>query len=277
MKRLIEDADELQIKGIGISVIDNSIVVKTELMYEAFINMLDKNININIVEVETLETDLVERANYTINGERIRIGTVFFGYSDCTVGFAARDNSGNPGVVTAGHCLKDWPTGKDVYYNGAHAGDTRDYIYHEGTVDAGFIELRDPLIGASWLPSRDLIFGGSYDYLSTNTSYYAVGSYVQFRGTYGVNSVRTYTIDYGEITNISYTWIDEGVILNSNMIEADIITHQGDSGGPLLVLVYIGEGYYELNLIGILSAGDNQASIFSKTYEILDELNLTAY
>ena len=273
MNRLIEDAAVLLIQGIGISEVNNRIVVQTELPFDVFLNSLDLNINQSMIELQRRETDLDERALYLLNGERIRIGTAFWGYSDCTVGFPAKDSSGNPGIVTAGHCLEYWTRGKNVYYDGNHAGDTRDYIYHEGTVDAGFIELRDPLFE----PSQDLVFGGSYDYLSTNSSYYAVGTYVQFRGTYGNNSVRTYAIDYGVITNVSFTWIEGGVILNSNMIEAEIITHSGDSGGPLLVSVYIGEGYYELNLIGILSAGTSQLSLFSKTYDILDELNLTVY
>lgn len=273
MKRMIEYAEVLHIQGIGINEVNNRIVVQTDLPFDTFLNSLDKNINQSMIELHRRVSDLDERTVYLLNGERIRIGSVFWGYSDCTVGFPAKDSSGNPGFVTAGHCLKNWPRGKNVYYDGDHAGDTRDYIYHEGTVDAGFIELRDP----SFKPSQDLVFGGSYDYISTNSSYYAVGTYVQFRGTYGVNSARTYTIDYGVITNVSFTWIEEGVVLNSNMIEVNIITHSGDSGGPLLVSVYIGEGYYELNLIGILSAGNNQVSVFCKTYDILDELNLSVY
>jgi hypothetical protein len=82
MKRMIEYAEVLHIQGIGINEVNNRIVVQTDLPFDTFLNSLDKNINQSMIELHRRVSDLDERTVYLLNGERIRIGSVFWGYSD---------------------------------------------------------------------------------------------------------------------------------------------------------------------------------------------------
>jgi hypothetical protein len=280
-QHILDMSEILPIRAISIDEVENTIEVYTNHSVEDFSNILNKEIYFENIEVLEWDNRIQEHTNYTVNGEKTRIGSVFWGYSDCTVGFAAKNSDGDPGFVTAGHCMDNFSYGKDVYYEGNHAGDTRNFRYRDGDVDAGFVELRDPLFGTTWLPTKNLVHGGSYDYVWSFSSNLPIGTNVEFQGTYGPNDTCVYNSFYGQITDSDFTYLnpnDSSDIWFDNMIMTNIATYSKDSGGPLLTTIYIGEGYYEYNVIGILHGGNSiDISVYSKSGDILNYLDLTGY
>merc|ERR1711879_13569 len=99
--------------------------------------------------------------------------------------------------------------GTNVYYDSSHAGD----------VDGGFVELRYPLLGTKWLPSHNLVFGGSYFAVGTFSSFFVPGTIVNFHGTFGPNGTVNTTVDSGEILNGSINvYNDQNQLMYTNMV-----------------------------------------------------------
>ncbi|MBU1094665.1 MAG: S1 family peptidase [Firmicutes bacterium] len=273
---VLQNIADLKIREISVDIIKNKVVILSELPISEFKNKLSNDIDFDTLEVKTLIPEIDYNVKYTVNGHAYVIRQ-----SQCTVGFAAKDSNGNPGFVTAGHCvvLSGSTTGTDVYYDGYHAGDVASgWHFEDGDVDGAFIKLRDPWIGTTWLPSRSLIFGGSYYTVGTFSSYYAIGTSVSFHGTFAADGGINTAVENGQITGNGITIIDDNYnVLYVDMFSTDIETHHGDSGGPLTLTFYIGEGYYETNVIGVLSLGIDGNSYFSKAINILSELNLSVY
>lgn len=269
-----KDISNLKLSSQYIDVKNNKLHVETKLTKSEFISKIGKAIDLNMLEIESSTTQPIYKVKYTVNGYNYSLDG-----AGCTVGFAARNNSGDPGFVSAGHCAEGTYVGKNVYYDGDHAGDVDDWHFEDGDVDAVFVELRDPWIGTTWLPTRSLVFGGSYDYIGTFSSYYTVGQLVRFYGRYNDDGLTNTSVEYGYVTVSDQNIYDGITKIYDNMFATDHVTHFGDSGGPAVVRIYVGEGFYENNVIGVLSFEhpNTHDNYFSKAYEILDHLNLTAY
>lgn len=265
-----------KLRELSINVIENKVEISTELSVVDFDKLLSKEVDRQKVHVIGDFSVFEYNTRYTINGERYEV--LSFG---CTVGFAARDSNNDPGFVTAGHCmeLSGASNGTNIYYDGDHAGDAvSGWHFEDGDVDGAFVELRDPWIGTTWLPTKNLVFGGPYYTVGSFSSYYAIGTNVRFHGTFEADGSRNTAVETGEITGNNIDVYDGSTLLYSNMFRTDIETHHGDSGGPLTITFYIGEGFYETNVIGVLSFSlTTDESYFSKASDILIELNLTAY
>ena len=269
-----KDISNLKLSAQHIDVKNNKLYVATELTKYEFIEKIGKDINVDMFEIETKTTQPIYKVKYTVNGYNYTLDG-----EGCTVGFAARNSSGDPGFVSAGHCAEGTYVGKNVYYDSYHAGDVDDWHFEDGDVDAVFVELRDPWIGTTWLPTRSLVFGGLYDYIGTFSSYYTVGQLVRFYGRYNDDGLTNTSVEYGYVTVSDQNIYDGYTKIYDNMFATDHVTHFGDSGGPAVVRIYVGEGFYEYNVIGVLSFEhpNTHDNYFSKAYEILDHLNLTAY
>jgi len=267
---------DLKLLETSIDVRGNKVNVKTELTIEEFLSNIDKKFDPSIVSVHNSVYEIDYKVNRTDNGERFSVGTV-----QCTVGFAVEDNNNDAGFVTAGHCMENSgaSNGTNVYYDSSHAGDVDGgWHFEDGDVDGGFVELRYPLLGTKWLPSHNLVFGGSYFAVGTFSSFFVPGTIVNFHGTFGPNGTVNTTVDSGEILNGSINvYNDQNQLMYTNMVSTDIETQNGDSGGPLTITIYIGEGCYETNVLGILSFTYNDDSYYSKASDILDVLNLDEY
>lgn len=271
---ILNNIELLGLREISINDVDNKIIIVTELSQSEFIKRLDNNVNINMIDIMSDIPVLDYNINYTTNGHEYDIRSF-----QCTVGFAAKDSNGNPGFVTAGHCVENSGStfGTDVDYDGSHAGDVDDWRFEDGNVDGAFIELRDPWFGTTWLPTRNLIFGGSYNGIGGLTANYAIGVYVTFHGTFGAGGTTNTSPELGQITGTGITVLSGITVLYTDMFKTDIATHDGDSGGPVTSSVYIGAGMYVKNVMGVLSFEYLSESYFSKASHILNELDLSAY
>lgn len=279
MDKVNKHAEEIKLTTAGIDVKSNSIKVISKLDFNTSLKVLQRSVDMEIIALESSEITSEPYVKYVTNGDRYTING-----SGCTVGFAASNSSGDPGFVTAGHCvaISGATTGTNIYYDGYHAGDVDDWVFtNHQYADAAFIELRDPLIGTTWLPSHYLVFGGSYYEASSDPYLMLPGQFVAFHGTYGEDGTENTEIDYGEVLLTSATF-QNGTFYIYDMISSDVDVHHGDSGGPLTVSYYGYNGsqlYLYTKVIGILSGGfeDIDTFYFSKIDNICDELDLNLY
>lgn len=274
-KAILESSEILLLREISVNEKTNTVDVITELPELEFYNSFDVKVDHQMINIVSETPELDYMIEYTTNGHEYEIGSGM-----CTVGFAAEDSSGNPGFVTAGHCVENTGSsvGTNVYYDGDHAGDVDSWHFEDGDVDGAFIELRDPWIGTTWLPTKNLVFGYSYNSIGGLSTNYVIGAYVTFFGKFDEDGELTNTSpELGEITGSGITITYGGTTLYTNMFKTDVDVHHGDSGGPMTTLVYIGCGLYVRDVLGVLSFESNNESYFSKATDIMDELNLSSY
>lgn len=278
---------ELSLSAIAIDDSTNSLVVYTNNLADYVEKSLKDEIEFENITVIGISSENETYARYTSNGEFIRIDSAML----CTVGFAAYDSLGNPGIVTAGHCIHNdgniYNPGTNMYYLGLLAGNTTSiWSFSDDTnTDAAFIKLRDPFIGTTWLPSHDLVFGGSYYAAAIVPGYLVQGTSVKFHGRFDDNLVRSN--DLPEPGNVIYTSFNYKVdVMNgtqyywiNDQIKTDITGHPGDSGGPLTYQVWTGGLTTVTNVMGILSGGNSYYGVtyFTKVSNIFNDLNLGHY
>lgn len=192
-----------------------------------------------------------------------------------TISFGAVDNStGKKGFVSVGH-LQYNIIGTDVTINPYGVIGTIRKSQFSGSVDASFIERKDPF----------LIFGNFYkavNLMINGDTYFSSGNLLlqgQSVTAYGGNS----GVQTGKILSTNFSHTVSGVTF-TDMLQCNYKAVQGDSGAPVLynygnvsqVVKYIG---------GIQSASylldgewvSDSYSIASKSTNVLSALNLSTY
>lgn len=251
----------------------NTLIVTVEGNYEAnkkVIKRISKLENIIVVQKEN-SVSLKDTVKYTINGDSTTINSG--GY---TIGFAARNSSGDPGFVTAGH--GGLTNGKNAYCGIWHCGDVKGH-YNDDNVDAAFIKLRDPWIGYTWLPTKTFMNGDSYIGVSAVSSYVVAGTNVY---AYGAVSGK----ESGEILASSVSFEMDGKMFY-DFVQADYVAIHGDSGAAVTYWMYAGSATSYRMVMGIqaksaLDDDDNWVpgesyTLFSTVDNIYAELNLLPY
>ena len=274
---LLGNVNEYLLTRISINDITNSIEVTTKSTIKNLDTILIDLIEIDNIEVEYSVEEIPTLYTYSVtNGDYYTIN----GF-DCTVGFAARNANGDAGFVSAGHCVvgSDSDVGEDIIMNGNTVGDVESYVFEDySTADAVFVKLRSLIwYNPRWIPSYNLVFNNTYNYLNTSTTYPAVGTVVAYYGDRNHDNIL-----YGEITSnsVAYNMVNQSNGTDAyiiDMVQTDIVTVGGDSGGPFVRTLYIGGGQYLKYVLGVLSGGSDVFSVYSKAGNILDELDLSAY
>ena len=268
---ILEYSVEYSISRVSIDDTKNSIIVTTKSNNGDLKNILVKMLNIENILIEYEASEYETLYTYSItNGDFYLIN----GYN-CTVGFAARNADGDAGFVTAGHCVSETGStiGEDIVIDGNTVGDVDSYIFQNySSADVAFIDLRSEWWWSPrWIPSKNLVFNNSYQYLNTSSSYPVVGTAVAYYGDGNHSSIQ-----YGEVTTSSMNaWVSGTLILN--LVETDIVLVGGDSGGPFVRTIYAGGGQYYKYVQGVLSGGNAFNSVYSTVYNIFDELDLSSY
>lgn len=275
IKELTKVSKDFNIIAIERSEKDNTLIVTISEDFnkkEKTLKTFSKLKNIIVVEKND-NVELVPTVKYTINGESTTIGS-----SGLTVGFAAKNSSGDPGFVTAGHITAS--NGTNVYYDGSHCGDVDGSPVFSGDVDATFVELRDPWIGHTWLPTKDFMNGDSYYSVNTADMYIVQGAGVK---TYGALSGR----ESGTILSTSMSFEIDGV-WHTDFVKSDYIAIHGDSGAAVTMPGYWGASTFHVKVIGLQSSSYLDSitgewidgvsySLFGKSGNLFDELDLSGY
>lgn len=268
---LKEYMKELSISSISRSERLNTIIVKVTDDYIKNEKAIKEIVSLNNIVILNEQSEFKPLVKYVINGEEL-----YFASSNpgtCTSGFAARNSNGDPGVVTAGHCVyfSNSTNGTDVRYDGYHVGDvggTSTWKF-SGSTDAAFIKLRDPLIGTKWLPTKTFMNGDTYIAASAPSSYLVQGTNVWM---YGDKS----GMETGEITSTYATVMISGVEL-TNTILTDIVGIEGDSGAALTFWMYAGSATAYHMVMGVLSGGNSTTTVYTTVDHIFSDLSLTNY
>jgi len=271
MDRLEMHMSELSITSIKRSDKKNTLIVTVS---NDFIENEKKIRDISVLDnliINEQTSKSIFMAKYVVNGEELSFETYTPG--SCTSGFAARNSNGDPGVVTAGHCVYYTGSvrGTDVDYNGRHVGDVGNSSTWQvgGSTDAAFIKLRSPFIGTTWLPTRTFMNDDTYHSASASSSYMIEGMTVTMYG-------KETGVQTGEITETNAIMEVEDFTLY-NTIVTDIVLISGDSGGALTYWMYFGSATSHRMVMGIASAGNQVESYYTTVDHIFDDLNITNY
>lgn len=257
---------ELNIVSIGRSEKLNTLIITIDGNFDENKKTIEQSSSLNnLVVVQKNPIGSIEdTASYTTNGEYTNINNL--GYS---VGFAARNSSGDPGFVTAGHSLSN---GDDAYCDSSHCGDVNG-CNNDGDVDASFIKLR-----TGWLPTKNFMNGDSYSSAQAVSQYVVVGTSLS---AYGATSGK----ELGEILDASFDFLSGGTWF-TDFVQADYVAIGGDSGAAVTYWIYIGTGIYlrtvmsiqgKSNLVNLQWVDGTSFSLSSKVNNIYDELNLSGY
>lgn len=271
MKFFEQFMGELSIESISRSDSKNTLIITINnnfVQNEQIIRKLTKLDNIIILDQQLHMQTL---AKYVINGKELILNssTPFA----CTAGFAARNSDGDPGVVTAGHCVTGSLSylGTKVYYNSSYVGNVGSSSTYKfsGSTDAAFIKLRDPLIGTTWLPTKEFMNGDFYNSASAVSSYIVEGTEVFM---YGKESGMV----SGVITSVNAT-VQVGTVTLYNTVITDIVGIKGDSGAALTYWVYVSGGTAKHTVLGVLSSGNSSSTVYTTVNYIFSDLNIYNY
>lgn len=187
-----------------------------------------------------------------------RLGTTSAG----SIGYRAKDASGNIGIVTAGHVPHN--TSIFMEYENELLGQPT-YCTVSGKVDGAFIPYDNSLFSFTYVTR----FGGANISTTLGTGY-KKGTAIKFEGA------KTATVKTGTIASpstdahIMYKEGGETIYKTLNdFIEVNVYSQEGDSGG----LCYLTSN----NPIGILSAGDGTTAYMCKITNINSQFSLTMY
>lgn len=271
---LSSDMISLGIECVGIKQADNvvDIYINANANKDVILSYLDNHISdFNDASVRFLESEkLVATANKTAYpGDEIYYTSWFTTYRG-TIGFHAKDASGNYGLVTNSHVA---PSGKSMKYDGKTVG-TPSNSTIGGKIDAAFIPFNNTS-SVTWQSSYALkeynttIYGSIYDVASS--SQIVEGSRVK---KYGITS----GVNYGYITYTSQscTYYDEDgnlVATLTDCIYFDNITQSGDSGGPVGLVAPIAKAKFYLTAITF--AGNSATGVGCKVSNIVSAFNIT--
>ncbi|GAA4872380.1 S1 family peptidase [Actinomycetospora straminea] len=185
-----------------------------------------------------------------VGGDIIRIGR-----SRCSLGFSARTATGEPRLVTAGHCTN---RGGDVTgANAAPIGPIRSSVF-DRTGDWGVVD-----VGPAWRPTPSVAAEGSTTRSMTGTATAPVGASVCRSGS--TTGWRCGTVTAVDVTANYAAGPVEGLVLTTACSEG------GDSGGP-----FVSGG----SALGVLSGGTGDCtaggtSLYQPIEEILRTERLT--
>ncbi|MCF7926427.1 MAG: S1 family peptidase [Candidatus Izimaplasma sp.] len=274
--------DEGIAKSVSRSEKDNTLIVglweNDVRIKEQIIELTGLENMIFKISKSNLQTALTVR--YAINGTSAQIDM----YTFATIGFAARNSSGDDGFVTTGHGIQD---GDDVNCDGHviyTCGDVRQNSFADGSdSDAAFVELRDNWYNR-WDPSYNFMNGDFYTNVISSTT--TLDSLIVQNMTvtaYGDESGR----QFGEVLETYYTDTVGNVEL-VGFVKCDYIAILGDSGAAVTAYVYNPSyGYPTRHVIGLQSYSNLEEitfnwvsgsySVFSRADNIYDDLNITSY
>lgn len=265
---------ELGIEQVGVKQADNTvdIYVNASADQSDILSFLDKNFtDFDSEAVRFVKGDaLYATANKTAYpGDEIYYTSWLSTYSG-TIGFHAKDSSGNYGLVTNSHVA---PSGQSMKYDGTTIGEPS-YSTISGSIDAAFIPFDDTLF-TTWQSTYQLkkygttIYGSIYDVASS--SQIVEGARVK---KYGITSLDNY--GYITYTSNSATFYDhDGNLLGTltDCIYFDNITQDGDSGGPVGLVAPIAKAKFYL--AAITFAGNSTTGVGCKVSNIVDAFDIT--
>lgn len=244
-----------EITSVKLDEKNNTIIVVHEGLMDSEIEALSTMIGVEGIIFEETFNDAVFTATYTVyNGTSLDFNNDSEG--DLTVGFGAINNdTGERGVVTAGHIiLSGFGNGDSVYYSGKLAGEI-DGIHLGGMVDGAFVSLRDHWTRwDKFYNTNDYrIDGVGYGFYTEVTCYSS--SYLQGTTIYGYFNVSGK--QQGTITSPMVTLTTQGVTLTS-LIETDAQAVRGDSGGSLVYYEYYpNSSIFKQILLSVQSSSTN--------------------
>lgn len=187
-----------------------------------------------------------------------RLGTTSAG----SIGYRAKDASGNVGIVTAGHV----PHNTNIFmeYENEILGQAK-YCTVSEKVDGAFIPYDTKILSFTYVTK----FGGASISTTLGTGY-KKGTAIKFEGA------KTAVLKTGTIANPStdahIEYKEGGDTIRKTLndfIEVNVYSQVGDSGG----LCYLTSN----NPIGILSAGDGVTAYMCKIANINSRFSLTMY
>jgi hypothetical protein len=278
-----------EIKSVKIDDRNNKILVEHNGLND--LEVYDLKTKLKTKNVEFIFTNIkpVTTASYTVyNGTGIDINDD--GYDEVTVGFGARNNdTGELGVVTAGHIMDSGYGNEDyMYYADKICGEI-DGIQWSGSVDAAFISLRDHWTRFNRFYATDkYMIDGALSGLYTGQGVYS-DSVLQGAALYGyfrLSGISPGTVLYAR-TSATYSGENYTRTID-DMIQTDIVAIKGDSGGSINYYEYpLGEPWHIPYLVSIQSASvldgnddwmpGTSYSLSTRVDEILDHLDLTLY
>lgn len=258
-----DERKNLGFVSVGISPKDNKIRVTvlnntttdqikkiTDIIGEEFV----------IIEIEEQLTKMSRTAKYrpVIAGVKLEKDT-FLGNKFCTSGFTAEDNSGNQGVLTAGHCFSlttdAWQPEVQQFSSTNKLGKPSKWSGNNTNSDATFIPFSDvsPLIYTND-PVKGEVSGSSS---------LSVGQLLAYEGIMS-------DLQSGSISCVACTVNTSDGDTFYNQIKATVTVQGGDSGGPAFIV----PSYNNLLAAGLVSAGSSSNTTFSAIYHIKTDLGL---
>lgn len=186
-----------------------------------------------------------------VGGDIIRIGR-----SRCSLGFSARTSTGEPRLVTAGHCTNRG--GEVTGANAAPIGPIRSSVF-DRTGDWGVVD-----VGPGWRPTPSVAAEGSTTRAMTGVATAPVGASVCRSGS--TTGWRCGTVTAVDVTANYPAGPVEGLVLTTACSEG------GDSGGPFVS---------GSSALGVLSGGTGDCtraggtSLYQPIAEVLRAERLT--
>ena len=273
---LTENMTSLEIYGVGVKQEDN--VVDVDISASADRTQILTYLSSVIPDFEESAVRFIESdiyyaaANKTAYpGDELSYTSWFTTYRG-TIGFHAKDSSGNYGLVTNSHVA---PSGQSMKYDGTTIG-TPTYSTIGGKIDAAFIPFSNTS-STTWQRTYQLkefnttTYGTIYDVASS--SQIVEGSRVK---KYGITS----GVNYGYITytSKSCTYYDHDGNLIATLTDCiyyDNISQSGDSGGPVGLVAPVAKAKFYLIGITFAASNDTTIGIGCKVSNIVSAFNIT--
>ncbi|QTH42999.1 hypothetical protein J4772_00445 [Cohnella sp. LGH] len=262
---------ELSISQVGIDEIQNKLSIHVKELDDQKIQAISKYIDPEIADFQKTVGELVFTADI-LNGSGLDLGL--------TVGFGAKDASGNDGFVTAGHGVFSNGTAAKI---GSNTVAHQSYTYFGAAVDAAFFKAYKGwwVWETDYYGSNKFTNGDTYSYALTDTANLIVGKTIYAYGA--VSGKQTGTI---LAVNVTYDAQkpNGSTVTITNGVQANYKAIPGDSGAGVAYFRYTGSASADYAITGVQSASTlvggawvsgTSSSYFTRVDKIFATLNLS--
>ncbi|NBI28990.1 S1 family peptidase [Chengkuizengella marina] len=266
MKFLTPRMNELGITSLSLDEMKNKVVIYLKQPDEKAIKKINKLVEKGAVEIQEQKLEVVTTADI-INGSKAVIGG-----GALTVGFAAKDSSGNEGFVTAGHLSAS--TGSSAKINNKTVGTLQSKKFGS-SVDAAFVKAQSGIFVTDYTPTKKFTNGNVYEYATTSSSDLVQGKTIYAYGQ--VSGKQT-----GKILVAYHTEIYAGKTM-TNIVKSSYKAIKGDSGAAVATYLYKGSGSADYVVMGVQSASaltngnwtSDSYTLFTRVDKIFSSLGLS--